>query len=178
MPYPSVGNECARGRGGAGAERRAPRAWRSSPRNICLRAQRAKIWKNLPCLPESGRPQRKSTVELSYASTVGIPTRLTYREHITLHVKPNTNGKTQDAMPYSLHTGCVLTALSRGERMRRRASCARRQIAWPRLSRTELMQVAQAGRPGDPPRACAGSSWELGPPCRVFENLPKVCQSG
>ena len=53
-------------------------------------------------------------------------------------------------MPYSLHTGCVLTALSRGERMRRRASCARRQIAWPRLSRTELIQVAQAGRPGDP----------------------------
>jgi len=50
------------------------------------------------------------------------------------------------------------------------------------------MQVAQAGRPGDPREreqdiflkifqkfACAGSGWELGPPCRVFENLPKIC---
>ena len=53
-------------------------------------------------------------------------------------------------------------------RMRRRASCARWQIAWPRLSRTELIQVAQAGRPGDPREREQD----------IFENLSKICLCG
>jgi len=48
------------------------------------------------------------------------------------------------------------------------ASCARRQIAWPRLSRTELMQVAQAGRPGDPREREQD----------IFENLSEICLCG
>ena len=73
--------------------------------------------------PESGRPDKiYCRVTVSYAST--------RRRSETTHNAPRQTKyqcKTQDAMPYSLHTGCVLTALSRGERMRRRASCARRR---------------------------------------------------